>query len=136
MPDTVLGAFQKSYVSFKASRWSKYEPFYRWGNSHLERTRKEQVGRTQISYRQGFDKQDMTLKVGKPNREAGYNAGGETYITTEIKIYYKQTTWFLPTLGFMYSSICKIFYVCFIHNWNEKQWNLLNTQLMSNTCYL
>lgn len=48
MPDTVLGAFQKSYVSFKASRWSKYESFYRWGNSNLERTRKGQAGRTRI----------------------------------------------------------------------------------------
>lgn len=32
----------------------------------------------------------MTLKVGKPNREEG----GETYITTEIKIYYKQPGFF------------------------------------------
>lgn len=58
------------------------------------------------SYRQRFDKQDMTVKVGKPNKEAGDNAGGETYITTEIKIYYKQPG-FHPTLGFRYSSIRK-----------------------------
>lgn len=60
------------------------------GQQQLREDKKGTSRQNSDSYRQGFNKQDMTLKVEKPNKEAEDNARGETDITTEIQIYYEQ----------------------------------------------
>ena len=101
MPGTVLVTFQKFYIIFTASYWSKYESFYRWGDSNLERARK---GWTSF-----FSDRVPINMIEHRKWESETNSKGtveERYITIKLKIL---PTWFHPTLIYVSQHLHKFF---------------------------